>query len=68
MLPLIIPIVVFVTIVLVVFSFGAAVVTPSSVLGARLRALLRIGSDTATLADVAVRTRVVFARFTDART
>jgi tight adherence protein C len=39
MLPLIIPIVVFVTIVLVVFSFGAAVVTPSSVLGARLRAL-----------------------------
>jgi tight adherence protein C len=39
MLPLIIPIVVFVTIVLVVFSFGAAVLTPSSVLGARLRAL-----------------------------
>ena len=32
-------IVVFVTIVLVVFAFGAAVVTPSSVLGARLRAL-----------------------------
>ena len=39
MLPLLIPIVVFVTIVLVVFSFGAAVMTPSSVLGARLRAL-----------------------------
>ncbi len=39
MLPFVIPIVVFVTIVLVVFSFGAAVVTPSSVLGARLRAL-----------------------------
>jgi tight adherence protein C len=39
MLPLILAIVVFVTIVLVVFSFGAAAVTPSSVLGARLRAL-----------------------------
>ena len=32
-------IVVFVTVVLAVFAFGAAVVTPSSVLGARLRAL-----------------------------
>jgi tight adherence protein C len=39
MLPLIVPIVVFVTVVLVVLAFGAAVVTPSSVLGARLRAL-----------------------------
>src|SRR5580692_10614146 len=39
MLPLILTIVVFVTVVLVVFSFGAAVATPSSVLGARLRAL-----------------------------
>src|SRR5277367_4269321 len=39
MLPLIVPIVVFVTVVLVVFAFGAAAVTPSSVLGARLRAL-----------------------------
>ncbi len=39
MLPLILTIVVFVTVVLVVLSFGAAVVTPSSVLGARLRAL-----------------------------
>ncbi len=39
MLPLILVIVVFVTVVLVVFAFGAAVVTPSSVLGARLRAL-----------------------------
>ena len=39
MLPLILAIVVFVTIMLVVFSFGAAAVTPSSVLGARLRAL-----------------------------
>ena len=39
MLPLILTIVVFVTVVLVIFSFGAAVVTPSSMLGARLRAL-----------------------------
>jgi len=39
MLPLILTIVVFVTVVLAVFSFGAAVVTPTSVLGARLRAL-----------------------------
>lgn len=39
MLSIILTIVVFVTVVLVVFSFGAAVVTPSSVLGARLRAL-----------------------------
>src|ERR1700678_4408573 len=39
-MPLVIlAIVVFVTVVLVVFAFGAAVVTPSSVLGARLRAL-----------------------------
>ena len=36
---MILAIVVFVTVVLVVFAFGAAVVTPSSVLGARLRAL-----------------------------
>jgi tight adherence protein C len=36
---LILTIVVFVTVVLVVFAFGAAMVTPSSVLGARLRAL-----------------------------
>jgi tight adherence protein C len=39
MLPLVIAIVVFVTVALVVVSFGAAAVTPSSVLGARLRAL-----------------------------
>ena len=39
MLPLVLAIVVFVTVVLVVVSFGAAAVTPSSVLGARLRAL-----------------------------
>lgn len=36
---LMIPIVVFVTIALAVFAFGAAVASPSSVLGARLRAL-----------------------------
>src|SRR5208282_2254561 len=39
MLPLILVIVVFLTVVMAVFAFGAAVVTPSSVLGARLRAL-----------------------------
>jgi tight adherence protein C len=38
-MPLVLSIVVFVTIVLVVFAFGAAAFTPSSVLGARLRAL-----------------------------
>ncbi len=36
---LILVIVVFVTVALVVFAFGAAAVTPTSVLGARLRAL-----------------------------
>jgi tight adherence protein C len=36
---LILTIVIFVTVVLVVFAFGAAVVTPGSVLGARLRSL-----------------------------
>ncbi len=39
MLLLILTIVVFVTVVAAVFTLGAAVVTPSSVLGARLRAL-----------------------------
>src|SRR5580698_8848038 len=39
MLPLVLVIVVFITVVRAVFAFGAAVVTPSSVLGARLRAL-----------------------------
>jgi tight adherence protein C len=38
-MPLILAILVFVTVVLVVFSFAAAAVAPSSVLGARLRAL-----------------------------
>src|ERR1700675_3650566 len=37
-MPLILTIVVFVTVVLVVFAFGAAAVTPGSVLGARLGA------------------------------
>src|SRR5579864_5153925 len=39
MSPLALVIVVFLTVVAAVFAFGAAVVTPSSVLGARLRAL-----------------------------
>jgi tight adherence protein C len=38
-MPLLLLIIVFVTVVGVVFAFGAAAVTPSSVLGARLRAL-----------------------------
>jgi tight adherence protein C len=38
-MPLLLIIVVFVTVVMAVFAFGAAAVTPSSVLGARLRAL-----------------------------
>ncbi len=38
-MPLILTIVVFITVVLVIFAFGAAAVTPTSVLGARLRAL-----------------------------
>ena len=39
MLPLLLIVVVFVTVVMAVLAFGAAVVTPSSILGARLRAL-----------------------------
>ncbi len=39
MMPLLLIIVVFVTVVLAAFAFGAAAVIPSSVLGARLRAL-----------------------------
>src|SRR6202046_3728895 len=39
MLPLILIVVVFITVVMAVFAFGAAAVTPSSMLGARLRAL-----------------------------
>ena len=38
-MPWLLTIIVFVTVVLVVFAFGAAAVTPTSVLGARLRAL-----------------------------
>jgi tight adherence protein C len=38
-MPLILTIIIFVTVVLAVFAFGAAAVTPTSVLGARLRAL-----------------------------
>jgi tight adherence protein C len=56
MLPLILTIVVFVTIVMVVFFFGAAVVTPSSVLGARLRALG--GQQHTTEAKPALRERI----------
>ena len=36
-LPLILSIVVFFTIVVIVFAFGAAAIMPSSVLGSRLR-------------------------------
>jgi tight adherence protein C len=39
MLPILLVVVVFVTVVGAIFAFGAAAVTPSSVLGARLRAL-----------------------------
>jgi tight adherence protein C len=39
MLPLVLTIIVFLTVAAVVFTFGAAVATPSSFLGARLRAL-----------------------------
>ncbi|HVN20339.1 MAG TPA: type II secretion system F family protein [Dongiaceae bacterium] len=39
MMPLALVVVVFLTVVAAVFAFGAAVVTPSSMLGARLRAL-----------------------------
>jgi len=39
MLPVILIVVVFITVVMAVFAFGAAAVTPSSFLGARLRAL-----------------------------
>src|SRR3984957_19133851 len=38
-MPVILTIIIFVTVVAAVFAFGAAAVTPSSVLGARLRAL-----------------------------
>src|ERR1035438_4339538 len=56
MLPLILVVVVFVTVVMAVFAFGAAVVTPSSVLGARLRALG--GQQQATENKPAMRERI----------
>jgi tight adherence protein C len=56
MLPVIVPIVVFVTVVLVVMAFGAAAVTPSSMLGARLRALG--GQQQATENKPALRERI----------
>ncbi len=55
-MPLIITIVVFLTVVVVVFSFGAAAITPSSVLGARLRALG--GQQQATENKPALRERI----------
>jgi tight adherence protein C len=56
MLPLILTLVIFITVVAVVFAFGAAAVTPSSVLGARLRALG--GQQTAQQPTVKVRERI----------
>src|ERR1039457_7692810 len=56
MLPLILVVVVFVTVVMAVFAFGAAVLTPSSVLGARLRALG--GQQQATENKPAMRERI----------
>jgi tight adherence protein C len=55
---MILTIVVFVTVVLVVFAFGAAVVTPSSVLGARLRALGSHAAQAPEKPAVRVRERV----------
>ncbi|MGA9507178.1 MAG: type II secretion system F family protein [Candidatus Sulfotelmatobacter sp.] len=57
-MPLILTIIVFVTIVLVVFAFGAAAVTPSSVLGARLRALGGHGTVAQEKPAVKVRERI----------
>ncbi len=57
-MPLILTIVVFVTIVLVVFAFGAAAITPSSVLGARLRALGGHSTITPEKPTVNVRERI----------
>ncbi len=51
-------IVIFVTVVLVVFAFGAAVVTPSSVLGARLRALGRQATQEPEKPAIKVRERL----------
>lgn len=57
-MPLLLTIVVFVTIVLVVFAFGAAAVTPSSVLGARLRDLGGQPSSAQQPSAVKVRERI----------
>ncbi len=54
MMPLILTIVIFVTVAGVIFAFGAAAVTPSSVLGARLRAL---GGQSAAQEKPALRVR-----------
>jgi tight adherence protein C len=55
---LILTIVIFVTVVLVVFAFGAAVITPSSVLGARLRALGAHSTQTVATPTVKVKERL----------
>src|SRR5579863_495413 len=55
-MPLLLLIVVFVTVVVGVFAFGAAAVTPSSVLGARLRALG--GQQAAPVERPAIRERI----------
>ncbi len=55
---LILPIIVFVTVVLVVFAFGAAAATPSSVLGARLRALAGQSAPAPEKSSVKVRARI----------
>ncbi len=55
---MILAIVVFVTVALVVFAFGAAVVTPSSVLGARLRALGGQGSQVPVKSAVKMKERL----------
>src|ERR1700685_2409996 len=57
-MPLILTLVIFVTVVLVVFAFGAAVVTPSSVLGARLRALGSHATQSPEKPTVRVRERI----------
>lgn len=54
----ILAIVVFVTVALVVFAFGAAAVTPSSVLGARLRALGGHATKTQETSALKVRDRL----------
>jgi len=57
-MPLVLTILVFVTVALVVFAFGAAASTPSSVLGARLRALGSQATITPEKPTVKVRERI----------